>query len=360
MERFSVIPYDKKHFNEIVNLWEEHYDQSHVHKRKVLFEWLTTKNPYLGQFSPYFVLSHDDRIVGMLGHMPLEFSVEGREKRGFISQNALLKKSYRGKGIGKILLNGITDQVKEFAGACWFNEPNHRLYLKCDWLDVPGLSPYIKILDPKYFLEKKIKIKGLMNLSAVVGKLFLKLRDAYLLPKPREGFEIFEINRFDERFDDFFERVKSLWGIIVQRKKDYLNWKFIEKPFNKYKRYGVLSEKGELEGYIIIKTERAEDVYRGKILDLLFDPNRPDIIEALMLKVLTEFKKEGVSYFSILSSTDRLTKHLKNFGFLRAQTREYFMVKNWEKDFEKDFIGNIQNWYLTYSEADGDAWNVDD
>jgi len=36
------------------------------------------------------------------------------------------------------------------------------------------------------------------------------------------------------------------------------------------------------------------------------------------------------------------------------------MVVNWEAEFEKEYIQNIRNWYLTDSDADGGAWIINE
>ncbi len=50
---------------------------------------------------------------------------------------------------------------------------------------------------------------------------------------------------------------------------------------------------------------------------------------------------------------------LRKLGFIRAKSPQGFMVCNWQEHFDQHFVGNINNWYLTFSDADEDAWEVD-
>ena len=50
---------------------------------------------------------------------------------------------------------------------------------------------------------------------------------------------------------------------------------------------------------------------------------------------------------------------LKRYDFFRARTPQRFRARNWEVYFTRDFVGNVTNWFITDSDADGDAWSVD-
>jgi len=358
-ENFSVSKYGRHYFEDVKKLWKEQYEPNYVSQRAILFKWLTEKNPFIGGDSPYFLLLHREKVVGMLGHMPLEFTVNGKKKRGYLSQDALLALNYRGKGLGKILLQGIAEQVISFAGAIWFNEPNYRLYLKCGWLDVPGFYPYLKILDPTPFIKERFKGRILQNVASFLAKNFLKIREGLRSSESFRQVRVSEIEQFDEQFDEFFLTVSGQLGIIVMRDHKYLNWKFVEKPFHNYKRYAAIDEKGDLSGYIVIKKQVIENEVRGKILDVLAHPDKPKVFAALISRGMEEFKKVKVSYVEIVCTHSPFNKLLRKLGFIRARSPLRFMVCNWENQFSEQFMGDIKNWYLTYSDVDGDAWEID-
>ena len=113
----------------------------------------------------------------MVGHMPLEFTINGRMKRGYLSQDILLAKEHRGRGLGKILLKGIKEQVTSFAGAIWFNEPNYHLYQKSGWLNVNGFYPYLKIFDPSVLIKKRIKNRTILIVVSRIAKALLRIKE---------------------------------------------------------------------------------------------------------------------------------------------------------------------------------------
>jgi hypothetical protein len=272
----------------------------------------------------------------------------------------LLSKEYRGKGIGRFLPTGALTHDNSLTGALWFNEPNYRMYEKCGWEKVLNLAPYLKIYNPISFIQEKIKSKSIAGYLSAMMRLFLGIRDGLRDKDCYEDVEIREIKFFDGEYDRFFDLISHNFGVIVARKHGYLNWKFIEKPFNNYKCYKASNKKDELLGYMVIKREVFGSRKRGKIVDFLADPSQPRIFQAMIHRANLEFANSEIDYIGVLCSYPHFKKELERLGFFKARNSEYFMVNNWEKDYRNVFISNIDNWYLTYSDGDGDAWQADE
>jgi GNAT superfamily N-acetyltransferase len=358
--QLQVIKYNIIHLKDILELWKEAYDNEYIVNREILFKWITEQSPFARDEFQYLLLLLEDKVIGMLGHMPLDISVYGEIKRGYISHDILLAKEHQGKGLGKVFLKGLEKQAPRFAGAIWFNEPNYYLYQKCGWLDVKGLYPYLRIFDPEVFLKAKISNRTLLRFSARVLKSILFLKAIPGIVSNALYSKDIQISELDEYKDDieiFNKSVLKYYGIIVSRNKNYLNWKFVKKPFNNYKRY-VAYYKGELSGYAVIKTEQSGTGIRGKVLDILVHPMKTNVFQSLIHKSLEYFSNIGVSHVEILCTFPPFIKELKKNGFIKSNKQQPFMVKNWEGEFDMKFVSDIRNWYLTYSEADGDAWAV--
>jgi GNAT superfamily N-acetyltransferase len=356
---YGVRNYEKQFIENIRNLWNEQYPAAYAGRREILFRWLTEENPFLYTESPYFLLFHKEDLVGMHGYMPLEFVINGRRKRGYFSHDMLLAREYRGKGLGALLVDPINERTASFSSGMWYNEPNYRLFSKSGWLDVPGLCPFLRIFDVRVFTKVRIKNEALFKISSNVVNILLGIRGMLAHFHPVKGVRILEIERFGEEFDRFFDSVASRLGIVVVRNQVYLNWKFVRKPFNNYTRYAAYDDSGQLSGYMITKKEFVEARIKGKILDIVVDPAKPRVFQGLIRRALEEFVEIGASYAEIMCTFPLFIRHLRRLGFIRSGTPQRFKVQNWQNDFSKDVVGNIRNWYLTYSDSDGDAWEVD-
>ena len=356
---FHIEPYEGKYFSQIVELWREQYNQEYIEKRKQIFKWITEENPHKNGVATYFVMLDGERVVGMHGHMPLVFSIFGKKQQCCLAHDDLLSMDYRGKGLGKIMLKGTVEKSHSFAGALWFNEPNYRLYIKSGWLDVPNLHSFVKIFDPGAFLESKIKSRAIRKILSWAFKKIMQFKSLFAFSHKGKGIIIMEIDEFDDAFDILFDEIAPRFGIMVVRNRHYLNWKFMKKPFNNYKRYAAFDNQGELSGYMIVKSESTDTSKRGRIIDFLVHPDKPEIFRAMVGTCCKEFEGNKMEYIQIITSSPMIVGLLKKSGFIKARKPIRFMVKNWENRFEKDFVANIENWYITDSDGDGDAWTVD-
>jgi hypothetical protein len=354
-----VTRYGEGHLDRILCLWEERFNPGSLTKREALFKWLSEGNPFAVAESPYFVLIHGNQVVGIHGHMPLMFTVQGKELKGYLAHDDLIATDYRGKGLGKFMLNGVAKQNRLFAGALWFNEPNYRSYRKSGWLDVPDFCSYVKILNPRTIAERMFTNQRCVDFASRLGRAVLMIRDKCRNPHCSAEIRIAEIGQFDHSFGRFYKSIAHSFGIMVIRDERYLNWKFVAKPFNCYKRFAAYDRTGGLSGYMILKKETPENAVQGKILDILADPEKPDVFVALISRAIQEFTKVSADYVEITCTYPLFTSLLRRHGFFRARTPQRFMVCNWEPYFTQDFVRSMKNWYLTGSDADGDAWSVD-
>lgn len=357
---FFVSGYQTSQFAEIVNLWNEQYDNEYIQKRKPLFKWITEKNPFLEGRPPYFLLLDNDKVVGMHGHMPLLFTCNGQKLLGAMAHDDLISKEYRGKGLGKVMLNGTAMAYRTFAGALWFNEPNYRLYVKSGWLDVPDLHSFVKIYNPEIFLENRITNKFIRKAAAIILKIGFKLKNAVRNPEKNKQITIKEIKRFDQSFDDLFDKTSASIGISVVRDSRYLNWRFIEKPFINYSRFAAYDLEQNLEGYMVVHAESNNNQIRGKIIDFMVLSDRSDVFNALIKASCDRLIENDAEYIQIITSNVSAIQSLYKNGFNKSKSPFRFMVVNWEKEFEKEFIQDIHNWYITESDADGGAWTIDE
>jgi GNAT superfamily N-acetyltransferase len=362
IENLSVQPYlvsgnRQSQFEGITRLWRERFDEDYIEKRQTLFRWLTEGNPFRAEQPSYYLLTRGERIIGMHGHMPLEFSVKGHRTMGYMAHDDLLAKAYRGKGLGKVLLRGVAEQTADFAGALWFNEPNRHLYLKSGWLSVPDFYPYLKILDPAPFIRQRVAGRIPQTALSLLAQSAIRVRESFRANIPRR-LEIVPVMRFDERFDEFFWRVSPAFGLMIVRDHRYLNWKFVERPFSNYRRYAAFNGEGSLCGYAVLMRARTGERLRGRILDILADPREPEAFDGLLNWCLTDFKRSRVDSVEILCTYPPFVRQIRRAGFLRARTPEPFMVSKWEPRFERSFVSGVDNWYLSFSDGDGNAWEV--
>ena len=105
------------------------------------------------------------------------------------------------------------------------------------------------------------------------------------------NFEIKKIDRFDDRVDELWNKVKNNHCFQLERKKDYLNWRYCDLRAGKY--IICQAESGdEVLGFIVLRDNMGTlDHPEGAIVDLISLPNRVDVADALIVSSLTLFEE---------------------------------------------------------------------
>jgi len=355
---YQVVPYQPELLPEIVRLWEESRSASELARRREVFRWYTERNPFLRGRPPYWCLHDGARIIGMHGHMPVVYDVDGRERLGHMAQDDLLHPSCRGKGLGQVLLDGVRAQAPDFAAAMWFNDANHRSYGKAGWIDVPGFRRWVRFLDAGR-LVKEIGNPALARAARIAGPLALRALDLPGWLRRRGGLRFEPIEQFDARFDALWERAKAGLGISVRRSSAYLDWRYAQMPLRRYERFAALDARDQLLGYLVWRFVPEDGRPLVRIFDVLVDPAAPGVLEAMIAHVIAAARRENATHVVCAAAHPPLVAGLRRLGFLANRREEYHMISNWEPGFVRPDVTDIRRWHLTLGDADGDVWSDD-
>jgi hypothetical protein len=157
----------------------------------------------------------------------------------------------------------------------------------------------IRVKDLKLHLEKRPVDNPMMaRLGVSLLKGLNKITPKRSAAKSSE-YGLVEVDFFDERVDHFWDTVKASYSFIVERKKEYLNWRSMEQPWLKFKRILALDGEGLMVGYAVLKVDMLDEYHEGEIVDLLTLPGRGDVTESLIKASCEFFDESGlnIAYF---------------------------------------------------------------
>ncbi len=354
---YRVIPFTADRMDAVQGLWREAYSEEEIERRTRIFEWFALGNPFLEGQSSYYLLLDGDRVVGMHGEAPCRYSVRGERLRGTIAFDDRLSVDYRGRGLGKVMLDGAAELNQVLRVSLWHNEPNRRLYGKAGWLDFDDFFPYRKIFDPTALLRGRLGRIGARAVGRPASWL-LRLRE-FLRRRPTSDLRLEEIERFDPEFDAFFDRVAPRFDALVVRDAAYLNWKFVGKPGGGFTFLAAHDTDGLLVGYAIASCAGDGEDAVGSIVDLLADPDT-QAFAALVERCTDLMRARGVASIRIACTYPAFIDVLQQLGFARGRRRLGFMIHGWEGRIDPSFSKSAQPWYLTYGDADGLVWAAQD
>lgn len=159
-------------------------------------------------------------------------------------------------------------------------------------------------------------------------------------------YEFDNINEFDDDFKGFSESFQDDIPIYLNRTKDYLNWRFVNKPYE-YSRYKIYDKSGEMVSYIV--TKKYQDTLH--LIDFLIPEN-----ENLYNNIL--YILECLRMFLMLNKISLFVNHshpfckfLMKHGFKFTDTDRVYIVRR-NNDYLDSRLFDEKNHYITMGDSD--------
>lgn len=220
------------------------------------------------------------------------------------------------------------------------------------------ISVFLRVKDVDYHLRMiKVKRAGLYKCGFLLVKMFSKLKYALSSSSISGGdFRIFGTRCFDDRIDGFWNRVKDHYAFIVERTRDYLNWRYCDPRGGDY-TVKIAEGNGEVLGYIVAKIDsRWKDYPIGYIVDLITFPKRRDVADVLVRESIRDFDQLNINTVRCqIVEGHPYQRILEKCGFVkRSIDRSVFLMPNaatW-KELEKMLKCSASRIHFVYGDYD--------
>lgn len=332
---------------------EREYDKE---KWMSWWRWKYEDNP--AGSSRFLVADHDGKIVGMRPFILVKMQIAGETVMA--SQNTDLKTHprYRRQGVFSTLEKNSFSQLKDEEICLTYSFPNmssYPGYMKTGlFMDICALKTLIKPLNLRNLLKKRIKNNSLLKICTITGSIFIGIFYRTKKTPEIEGLTITKIVSFDNRIDDFWNKISRDYKIIVVRNQEYLNWRYINRPDRNYTIF-LAEERGEICGYIVLRYQKKEELSSGYIIDIIAPLDRPDVINSLLSRAIKYFKEKRVDgIFCIMAADKKIHKIFRKNGFIRKRFRivsKYITRINSPKISEK-YLKDKKNWFIQLGDSD--------
>jgi GNAT superfamily N-acetyltransferase len=148
-------------------------------------------------------------------------------------------------------------------------------------------------------------------------------------PKSQENPDICvsEIHSFDDRIAKFWDEVSVSYSFIVERSREYLNWRYCDTRGGDYTVF-LAEEDARIVGYCVCRINRIKTEYpEGFFVDLLTLPDRIDVVEKLVKRTMDCLDNEGVNIIRGLTvRNSQFERILKKYGFVDSRMEQYVAV----------------------------------
>ena len=310
----------------------------------------------------------DGKIIGCHHRIPLKIWFKGKTLIATTAVDFAVHKDYRGQGLS-YQISSVNMRAGEQHGAdlSYFITSNPLL-----------IRRYTQDRDPnKRTLRFPKRIRNMVHLHDVdlqlqkmpmsnpwvikMGWYTLKtLNQIANWMKPRPGkheiIRIKEVERFDECINQFWSKMSNSYDFIVERRMEYLNWRYCDPRLKGYKVNIALDEHEEIQGYIVYKTNNyIKDYPVGYIVDLITLDNQPGIQHCLLETAVTYFRENNVNVINYqLIEGHPHQEASKRLGFLDSRINLHLFYNKVEEFTELEALShnNPSRVYISWGDHD--------
>ena len=261
-----------------------------------------------------------DVLAGQYAVTPVASRIFGQDQITGLSGTTMTHPSYRGQGLFQVLARNTYNRMNQSGMNFVWGFPNAMIHrqrvtdlLWRDIYEIPTLR--LSIADRKYVSSLNAKIE--------------------------------ELNKFDERFDLLWDKMKDDSNIITIRNYKHLQWRYTKNPSEHYRILAYI-DNGNILGYAVFK----KYVDEFQIVDIL--TVRDVEVGLQIISGITEIAKhEEVLAISLwLNVTHPLHHALERLGFRNGIPIAYLGGLILTSGIFEDKIYDYRNWYLTMGDSD--------
>ncbi|MHA1995611.1 MAG: GNAT family N-acetyltransferase [Candidatus Hodarchaeales archaeon] len=269
-----------------------------------------------------------DFLAGHYAVSPIHLNYFGMKIDTALSNMTMTHSKYWGKGIFPKLADALYSDLAVNTEFIWGypNENSHYSFVKkLKWVDIYQIPMF----------------------SFTHGSIPRKLKVT------NNKGHIEKINTFDTRFDTFWnDFILSKKNISVYRSSDYLNWRFIQNPVNRYHVRAYLEEE-TLKGYLIHKFYKND---KGEIeVDIVdFQVQSPEVFGILLNSLFDEIEENPPNRINTwLNPSEEIFLTLEKIGFRSTAPITFLGAFNLKKESQTfENILKFSNWSIRMSDSD--------
>jgi hypothetical protein len=219
-------------------------------------------------------------------------------------------------------------------------------------LDVDLRKKMIRIINWENVLKRWISNKFLLRLGVISANTLYKIICRAPKAPVVKDLVITQVPRFDERIDEFWNKVAGKLKIAVVKSEEYLNWKYAGVPGHNYLIF--IAEKGKtIYGYLVMSYQKEESKALAIIFDFLAEPE--EIGQCLLQTAIERCRKDDIDYiyWAGVAPKDYLRTFRKR-GFISQPSPKIgrLIVYSNTPGISMEFLTNPKNWLSQLGDSD--------
>jgi predicted N-acetyltransferase YhbS len=197
------------------------------------------------------------KLVGAAAVFPRRIMIAGKLENGFVLGDFCVSAEHRSLGLAVRLQRRCLEEVEHGSFVAGYDLPSNTMLAVYDRL---GRQPsahrmvrLVKKLRAENWIAKKLKSRIVARLLSPAANTILKLQRGSLRLRSGVSVELQE-GRLGQEYTVLARSVGDGLGTCVERSAEYLNWRYLDHPANKY--HILAARRGsKLEGYLVFQRE---------------------------------------------------------------------------------------------------------
>jgi len=289
MEReWSVRKYQSGDLQQVLALYKT------VHGRvrtEDYWKWQYENRPF--GVATIWIAATEGQIISHTAYVGSLLRVDGKPVHSAWAGDAMTHPDYRRQGAWEAAVRaGLEDLKSQGVPFEYAHIQNLRSYpgaMKVGAVHVGELPELRKICNWRNVLEKRTKLR---YAGRIVGGMMSRIERDPRIARHLSSVQIERVSSFGSNINECCSRAADIARVIVARDREYLNWRYFQRPGYEYAAY-VAERSGEALGYIVLR-HVPEELMRGYILDLLALPGEEDVAQLLIGRAMEHFAYEKV------------------------------------------------------------------
>jgi hypothetical protein len=286
---------------------------------------------------PRVLFLKEQEVIGHVATVPVRLAVRGALHDAAWAVGLVVLPEHRNGPVAPLLVKKL-NEATDIALTLHVEEAALRVFKGVGWHHVGVVPQYVRVLNARAFVRTFARrgqgfVPGraarlwpaLARVSSpvagVVRVAFTALAAAGAVRRRRDaGLTVAEERAFDQGYTELAERVKDRLGVWVYRDERYL----AERYGRRMAAYRLLAcrRQGRLAGYAVVKLRqyagdpRMGDLRMGTLVDCVFDPDEPAVLDALLGAVVRRCRRERADVLFCTASLRALAAGLRRHGFV--------------------------------------------
>lgn len=334
---------------ETVEVYKKCFDNNGSPKSDQKIRWQFLDNPINEKFVDIAIDKEKNKAAAIYAISPVKFKLQEQVILASQSLDTITDIDYRGQGLFIKLAKNVYSNAKDGNVEFVYGFPNgnsiHGFSKKLDWKVLDPIPFLIKPINTSYFTKKIKKLAWLPNVKIALKKSI----DRNIIIK--EEFS------FNEHVDSVWEKFSKNIKVSIQRNKEYLSWRYLNKPNEDYKILHAYTQAGDYIGFVIYCVKGKHGGKIGYIMEYIYDPKYKKESHNLMIEAtnrIIDQKADCILGWCFEYSENYSGYKKVGFYNLPEKLRPielHFGVCTFNKSID-DIVTDRKNWYLSYSDSD--------